>query len=62
MACRKGHISAISSLLSQGVNMTIRNNEDKTPLDVCQDTSKDEIVNVFCMYKPTQGEVYTKTM
>ena len=57
IACKKGHINVIQSLLSHGANMTIKNNEDKTPLDECQDASKDEIVSLFSEYNPKQGEI-----
>ena len=57
IACKGGHINIIQSLLSRGADMTIKNNEDKTPLDECQDTSKDEIVSLFSEYNPKRGEI-----
>lgn len=32
-ACKEGHVNIIRYLLTQNVNTTIKNNEDKTPAD-----------------------------
>ena len=37
--------------------MTIKNNEGKTPLDVCGGTNKYEIISLFLQYSPKQGKV-----
>ena len=37
--------------------MTIKNKEDNTPLDECQDTNKDKIASLFSKYNPKRGEV-----
>ena len=57
IACKKGHINIIQSLLFHGADMTIKNKEDNTPLDECQDTNKDKIASLFSKYNPKRGEV-----
>ena len=57
IACKEGHINVVECLLSQGVDMTIKNIEGKTPLGECCDTSKDEIVSLFSKHTPEQGEI-----
>ena len=62
IACKRGHINIIQSLLFHGADMTIKNKEDNTPLDECQDTNKDKIASLFSKYNPKRGEVFTKTI
>ena len=57
IACKNSHINVIQSLLSQGADISIKNNEGKTPLDECQDTSKEEVVSLVSEYNPKRGEV-----
>ena len=57
IACKEGNINVVQCLLSQGGDLTIKNIEDKTPLDEWCDTSKDEIVGLFSNYNPRRGEV-----
>ena len=57
IACKEGHINIIQSLLSRGADMTIKNNEGKTPLYECQDTNKNKIASLFSKYNPKRGEV-----
>ena len=40
--------------------MTIKNKEGHTPLDECQDTSKDEIVSLVSEYNPKRGKALNK--
>ena len=37
--------------------MTVKNNVGNTPLDECQDASKDEIVSLFSTYNPKRSEL-----
>ena len=57
IACKEGHIYVIQSLVSEGADMTIKNNGSKTPLDECQDTRKDEIASLVSKYNPKRGEM-----
>ena len=57
IACKEGHINVIQSLLSQGGDTTITNNDGNSPLDECQDTIKDEIASHVSKYNPKRGEV-----
>ena len=57
IACKKGHINIIQSLLSHGADMTIKNNDSNTPLDECQATSKDKIASLVSKYNPKRGEI-----
>ena len=60
IACKEGRINIIQSLLCYGADMTIKNKEGSTPLDECQDTSKDEIVSLVSEYNPKRGETLNK--
>ena len=60
IASKEGHIDVIQSLLLQGADMTIKNNECKTPLDESCDANKDEIVSLFSKYNPKRGKVLSK--
>ena len=60
IACYKGYLNVISCLLSEGAVINVKNNEGKTPLDVCQDTNKEEIVSLFNKYNPKRGEELLK--
>ena len=57
IACKEGHVNVIESLLSQGADMTIKNNGGNTPLDECEYPSKDEIVSLFSKCNPNLGEI-----
>ena len=57
IACCKGHLNVISCLLSEGADFTIKNNDGKTPLEKCPDTTKDKIVSLINKYNPKRGEV-----
>ena len=56
IACKKGRINVIKSLLSQGADTTVKNNVGNTPLDDGQD--KNEIVSLFSKCSPNRGETY----
>ena len=56
-ACEEGYVNVIQSLLSQGADVTITNNEGNTPLDVCHDKKKNEVSRLFTEYNPKRGEV-----
>ena len=43
-------------MLSQGADPTIENDDDETPLDLCQDN--DDIVKIFAEYNPKRGDWY----
>ena len=60
IACSKGHVNVINFLLSEGADLTIKNNDGKTPLDVCPDANRDEFVSLFNKYNPKRGEVLLK--
>ena len=60
IACYKGYLNVISCLLSEGADINVKNNEGKTPLDVCEDTNKEEIVSLFNKYNPKRGKVLLK--
>ena len=60
IACREGHLNVISCLLSEGADVNVKNNDGKSPLDVCQDTSRDKIVSLFNKYNPKRGKVLLK--
>ena len=55
-ACHYGYVDVIRCLLSQGADPTIENDDDETPLDLCQDN--DDIVKIFAEYNPKQGDWY----
>ena len=57
IACKQGHTNIIQSLLSQGADATITNNDGNTPLDECKDTIKDEIASLFSKYNPKRGDI-----
>ena len=57
IACKEGHVNVIESLLSQGADMTIKNNDGNTPLDECQDTRNYEIISLFSKCNPNLGEI-----
>ena len=47
-------------MLSEGVDVTVKNNDGNTPLEKCPDTSRDEIVSLFNKYNPKRGEILLK--
>ena len=52
-ACRYSRDDIVYLLLSEGVDPTIKNDNEKTALDECH---KDTIKNLFAKYNPKRGE------
>ena len=57
IACSEGHLIVISCLLSEGADVTVKNNNGNTPLEKCPDAIRNEIVSLFAMYNPRRGEI-----
>ena len=46
----EGHLNIISCLLSEGADVTLKNNNGKTPMEKCLDTFWNKIVSLFNKY------------
>ena len=57
IACSEGNLNVISCLLSEGADVTVKNNNGNTPLEICPDTSRNDIVSVFTKYNPKRGKI-----
>ena len=57
IACHEGHLNVISCLLSEGADVTVKNNNGNTPLEKCPDTIRNEIVSLFSKYNSKQGKI-----
>ena len=54
-ACREGVVDITQMLLSRGADTTIKNKNNKSPLDECQNENSNDIEKLFAKYNPKQG-------
>ena len=54
-ACREGNVIITQILLFHGADTTIKNKNGKSPLDECQNESRNEIKKLLAEYNPKQG-------
>ena len=57
IASSNGYLNVVDWLLSEGADINVKNNDGKTPLDVCQDLNKEEIISLFNKYNPKRGGI-----
>ena len=54
-ACREGVVDITQMLLSCGADTTIKNKNNKSPLDECQNENRNDIEKLFAEYDPERG-------